>query len=157
MATTFLCIWYFNKPFFIGPLVAGQSHKQEVAAFCQQKIRRAMDETVQLLDRQSYSLLWELLLLLLRQNGTIVGTDIAELLLKDHEILKEPVVQVKGFFRFRTRNCSDANAFDITGCARNFGAWNGCCRPHFSFAPDRGVCDKEIQRIAALWPQKRCP
>ena len=44
-------------------------------------------------DHQSYVLLWELLLLLLRQNGTIVGTDIAELLLKDHEILREPVIQ----------------------------------------------------------------
>lgn len=53
-----------------------------------------MDESHFMVDRQSYILLWELLLLLLRQNGTIVGTDIAELLLKDHEILREPVVQV---------------------------------------------------------------
>ncbi len=53
-----------------------------------------MDESHHLMDRQSYILLWELLLLLLRQNGTIVGTDIAELLLKDHEILREPVIQV---------------------------------------------------------------
>ena len=57
-----------------------------------------MDDMIQLVDRQSYILLWELLLLLLRQNGTIVGTDIAELLLKDHEILKEPVVQVPEMF-----------------------------------------------------------
>ena len=70
----------------------GQTHKQQVAVFCQQKIRRAADDANQLVDRQSYVLLWELLLLLLRQNGTIVGTDIAELLLKDHEILREPVV-----------------------------------------------------------------
>lgn len=54
-----------------------------------------MDDTVQLVDRQSYILLWEFLLLLLRQNGTVVGTDIAELLLKDHEVLREPVVEVK--------------------------------------------------------------
>jgi hypothetical protein len=73
-------------------LVPGQTHKQQVAVFCQQKIRRATDDGNQLVDRQSYVLLWELLLLLLRQNGTIVGTDIAELLLKDHEILREPVV-----------------------------------------------------------------
>lgn len=79
---------------YTGPLVAGQTHKQQVAVFCQQKIRRAMDDN-QLVDRQSYLLLWELLLLLLRQNGTIVGTDIAELLLKDHEILREPIVQVR--------------------------------------------------------------
>ncbi len=74
--------------------MAGQTHKQQVAVFCQQKIRYAMDESHHLMDRQSYILLWELLLLLLRQNGTIVGTDIAELLLKDHEILREPVIQV---------------------------------------------------------------
>lgn len=72
----------------------GQTHKQQVTVFCQQKIRRATEDSHQLVDRQSYILLWELLLLLLRQNGTIVGTDIAELLLKDHEILLEPVVQV---------------------------------------------------------------
>ena len=77
-----------------GPSVPGQTHKQQVAVFCQQKIRRATEDSHQLVDRQSYVLLWELLLLLLRQNGTIVGTDIAELLLKDHEILREPVVQV---------------------------------------------------------------
>lgn len=81
-----------------GPLVPCQTHKQQVAVFCQQKIRRATEDANQLVDRQSYILLWELLLLLLRQNGTIVGTDIAELLLKDHEILKEPIVQVKRVF-----------------------------------------------------------
>ena len=79
---------------YLGPLVPGQTHKQQVTVFCQQKIRRATEDSHQLVDRQSYILLWELLLLLLRQNGTIVGTDIAELLLKDHEILLEPVVQV---------------------------------------------------------------
>lgn len=93
----------------LGPLVPGQTHKPQVIAFCQQKIRRGMDESVDIIDRPSYILLWELLLLLLRQNGTIVGTDIAELLLKDHEILRESVIQVKLLFLkaesfdFRTR------------------------------------------------------
>jgi len=68
-----------------------------VTVFCQQKIRRTIDDLPSnhpaVVDHQSYVLLWELLLLLLRQNGTIVGTDIAELLLKDHEILREPIVQ----------------------------------------------------------------
>lgn len=75
-------------------MIAGQTHKQQVTVFCQQKIRRAMEDPY-IDDRQSYVLLWELLLLLLRQNGTIVGTDIAELLLKDSDILKEsPSVHV---------------------------------------------------------------
>ncbi len=65
-----------------GPLIAGQTHKQEVMNFCQQKIRRAAEDPY-INDRQSYILLWELLLLMLRQNGTIYGSDIAELLLKD--------------------------------------------------------------------------
>jgi COPII coat assembly protein SEC16 len=65
--------------------------------FCQQKIRSAQLEESRVAenDRSSYILLWEFLLLLLRQNGTVVGTDIAELLLKDHEILKEPLIQVR--------------------------------------------------------------
>ena len=87
-----------------GPLVPGQTHKQQVAVFCQQKIRRATEDSHQLVDRQSYVLLWELLLLLLRQNGTIVGTDIAELFLKDHAILREPVVQVIVFPSFLIRS-----------------------------------------------------
>jgi len=88
----------FNYIFvYAGPLVVNQTHKQQVTVFCQQKIRRAIDHLPSnhpaVVDHQSYVLLWELLLLLLRQNGTIVGTDIAELLLKDHEILREPVMQ----------------------------------------------------------------
>ena len=55
---------------------------------------RQAESSTHLADRQSSILLWELLLLLLRQNGTIVGTDIAELLLKDHEILRDPVAEV---------------------------------------------------------------
>ncbi|TNN55503.1 Protein transport protein Sec16A [Liparis tanakae] len=37
-----------------------------------------------LLDRDSGRLLWEFIVLLCRQNGTVVGTDIADLLLKEH-------------------------------------------------------------------------
>ena len=36
-------------------------------------------------DKDSYVLLWELLILLLRQKNTIDGSDIAELLLKDRK------------------------------------------------------------------------
>jgi len=69
-----------------------ERRKSKWPSFSSKKIRRATDDGNQLVGRQSYVLLWELLLLLLRQNGTIVGTDIAELLLKDHEILRKPVV-----------------------------------------------------------------
>ena len=41
-------------------------------------------------DRDSYILLWELLILLLRQKSAIDGCDIAELLLKDRQDFKQP-------------------------------------------------------------------
>ena len=78
----------------VGPLIPGQTHKLQVINFCQQKIRKAAESSNQLTDHRSYVLLWEFLLLLLRQNGTIIGTDIAELLLNDHEIIQEPLVEV---------------------------------------------------------------
>ncbi|KAK6315705.1 hypothetical protein J4Q44_G00132290 [Coregonus suidteri] len=37
-----------------------------------------------LLDKDSAALLWDFIVLLCRQNGTVVGTDIADLLLKEH-------------------------------------------------------------------------
>ena len=43
-----------------------------------------------LVDRSSYILLWELLILLLRQKSAIDGCDIAELLLKDREDFHKP-------------------------------------------------------------------
>ena len=43
-----------------------------------------------LVDPQSYILLWELLILLLRQKSAIDGCDIAELLLKDREDFHKP-------------------------------------------------------------------
>ena len=42
------------------------------------------------MDRDSYILLWELLILLLRQKSAIDGCDIAELLLKDRHDFKQP-------------------------------------------------------------------
>ena len=43
-----------------------------------------------IVDRSSYILLWELLILLLRQKSAIDGCDIAELLLKDREDFHKP-------------------------------------------------------------------
>ncbi|XP_022244250.1 uncharacterized protein LOC106461550 isoform X2 [Limulus polyphemus] len=72
---------------FPGPLVRGRTHKNDVIHFCQRKIDHF--KSIQgLADRESFILLWELLVLILRQNGSIVGSDIAELLLANHEILK---------------------------------------------------------------------
>lgn len=74
---------------FPGPLVRPQTHKNDVIQFCMQKIQ-SFAEDPNLPDRSSHILLWELLVLMLRQNGFVSGSDIAELLLRGHNIL-EPV------------------------------------------------------------------
>lgn len=87
---------------FPGPLIRGVTHKKTIIEYCENKIRQANSQNVK--DCQSYVLMWELLILLIRQNGVskkwcsfpekvalmvvdslqmVVGTDIAELLMKD--------------------------------------------------------------------------
>ncbi|XP_067636222.1 uncharacterized protein [Eurosta solidaginis] len=78
-----------------GPLVRGLTHKKTIIEFCEEQIRMGPMETTiyakQLVCnniekyRGSYTLMWNLLILLLRQNGMVVGTDIAELLLKNQQ------------------------------------------------------------------------
>eukprot|EP00066_Takifugu_rubripes_P013663 XP_011602929.1 PREDICTED: protein transport protein Sec16A isoform X2 [Takifugu rubripes] len=68
---------------FPGPLVREETHKVDVIKFSQNKaLECARDNN--LLDRDSARLLWDFIVLLCRQNGTVVGTDIADLLLKEH-------------------------------------------------------------------------
>ncbi len=69
---------------FPGPLVIKNTHKGEVIQFCQAKIQSA-DENPRIVDKESYKLLWELLILLLRQKNAIDGSDIAELLLRGRD------------------------------------------------------------------------
>ena len=64
-----------------GPLVVGETHKNDVIKFCERKIVLARD-TEEMADRDSYILLWEMLILLLRQKGQCEGSDLADLLLK---------------------------------------------------------------------------
>ncbi|XP_057668729.1 uncharacterized protein LOC130901379 isoform X3 [Diorhabda carinulata] len=67
---------------FPGPLVKGVTHKKTIIEYCENKIRNAITgQKIQ--DVDSYILMWELLILLIRQNGMVVGADIAELLLKN--------------------------------------------------------------------------
>ncbi|XP_026709818.1 protein transport protein Sec16B-like [Athene cunicularia] len=66
---------------FPGPLVREDLHKVNVMAFCQQKIATSCDLSTQ--RGRDSALLWKLLVLLCQQNGSMVGSDTAELLLKD--------------------------------------------------------------------------
>jgi hypothetical protein len=53
---------------FPGPLIKGTTHKKTIIEYCKNKIRDATDD-LDLGDRDSYVLMWELLILLIRQNG----------------------------------------------------------------------------------------
>lgn len=77
-----------------GPLIRGLTHKKDVVEFCNQKIK-VLQQKEDVVDRDSYILLWELMILLLRQNGSVAGSDIAELLLKDHEVLRPHAVPLR--------------------------------------------------------------
>ncbi|NXE90978.1 SC16B protein, partial [Menura novaehollandiae] len=66
---------------FPGPLAREDLHKVDVMTFCQQKIDRGCDPSTQ--RGRDSSLLWKLLVLLCRQNGSMVGSDTAELLMQD--------------------------------------------------------------------------
>ncbi|NXC94130.1 SC16B protein, partial [Certhia familiaris] len=66
---------------FPGPLAREDLHKVDVMKFCQQKIATGCDLSTQ--RGRDSSLLWKLLVLFCRQNGSMVGSDTAELLMQD--------------------------------------------------------------------------
>ncbi|XP_037300127.1 uncharacterized protein LOC115454457 isoform X3 [Manduca sexta] len=61
-----------------GPLVKGVTHKQSVMSYCAARARESCAR-----DPLGHVLVWQLLALLLKQNGVVVGSDIAELLMKN--------------------------------------------------------------------------
>ncbi|XP_068808091.1 protein transport protein Sec16B isoform X2 [Struthio camelus] len=66
---------------FPGPLAREDLHKVDVMTFCQHKIATSCDLSTQ--RGRDSALLWKLLVLLCRQNGSMVGSDTAELLMQD--------------------------------------------------------------------------
>ncbi|XP_061922657.1 protein transport protein Sec16B-like [Entelurus aequoreus] len=65
---------------FPGPLTREGLHKVDAIDFARQRaLACSKDDDVQ--DRSSAALLWNILVLLCRQNGQIVGSDVAELLM----------------------------------------------------------------------------
>ncbi|XP_043839408.1 protein transport protein Sec16A isoform X5 [Dromiciops gliroides] len=74
---------------FPGPLAKDDTHKVDVINFAQNKATECL-RNENLIDKESASLLWDFIVLLCRQNGTVVGTDIAELLLRDHKTVWLP-------------------------------------------------------------------
>ncbi|XP_032089471.1 protein transport protein Sec16A isoform X2 [Thamnophis elegans] len=74
---------------FPGPLTKDDTHKVDVINYAQNKATRCSQNDA-LIDKESARLLWDFIVLLCRQNGTVVGTDIAELLLQDHKTVWLP-------------------------------------------------------------------
>uniref|UniRef100_A0A098LZ83 Protein transport protein sec16 n=1 Tax=Hypsiglena sp. JMG-2014 TaxID=1550645 RepID=A0A098LZ83_9SAUR len=74
---------------FPGPLTKDDTHKVDVINYAQNKATRCAQNEA-LMDKESARLLWDFVVLLCRQNGTVVGTDIAELLLQDHKTVWLP-------------------------------------------------------------------
>ncbi|XP_062559793.1 protein transport protein Sec16A isoform X2 [Armigeres subalbatus] len=85
-----------------GPLVKDKTHKKSVIEFCEEQLRNgpiaglghaimksrgnslnSLQSLGSNVNRGSYTLLWNYIILLLRQNGTFVGTDISELLMQN--------------------------------------------------------------------------
>ncbi|XP_062063238.1 protein transport protein Sec16A isoform X1 [Lepus europaeus] len=87
---------------FPGPLGKDDTHKVDVINFAQNKAAQCL-QSENLVDKESAGLLWDFVVLLCRQNGTVVGTDLAELLLRDHRTVWLP-----------GKSPSEANLIDFT-------------------------------------------
>ncbi|CAG7819405.1 unnamed protein product [Allacma fusca] len=96
---------------FPGPLVKGTTHKNTVIQFCQKKIKEAQHNDAQP-DKQHFVLLWELLILLLRQNGNVVGSDVAELLLKKQNT---PSDSASSSEEYQSRESSEEEEIGVNG------------------------------------------
>ncbi|XP_061490179.1 protein transport protein Sec16B isoform X2 [Rhineura floridana] len=66
---------------FPGPLIREDLHKVDVMTYCQRRAATGYDLPSN--RNRDSALLWKLLLLLCRQNGSMVGSDTAELLMQD--------------------------------------------------------------------------
>ncbi|KAH0514713.1 Protein transport protein Sec16B [Microtus ochrogaster] len=66
---------------FPGPLIREDIHKVDIMTFCQKKAAQCLKSETP--GSRDSALLWHLLVLLCRQNGSMVGSDIAELLMQD--------------------------------------------------------------------------
>ncbi|XP_038046438.1 protein transport protein Sec16A-like [Patiria miniata] len=74
---------------FPGPLIKGETHKNDVISFCNGKSTACKNST-DTPDRESASLLWDLMELVCRQNGNIMESDVSDLLLKNHPMVTSP-------------------------------------------------------------------
>ncbi|XP_007945224.1 protein transport protein Sec16A [Orycteropus afer afer] len=128
---------------FPGPLGKDDTHKVDVINFAQSKAAGCFrDES--LIDQESASLLWKFIVLLCRQNGTVVGTDIAELLLRDHKTVWLP-----------GKSPNEANLIDFTSEAVEQVEEEESGEAQLSFLTDRQTAgtdalEKDTERFREL-------
>lgn len=72
---------------FPGPLIREDIHKVDIMTFCQLKAAQSLKSETP--GSRDSALLWQLLVLLCRQNGSMAGSDIAELLMQDCKRLEK--------------------------------------------------------------------
>ncbi|XP_072764832.1 uncharacterized protein Sec16 isoform X2 [Anoplolepis gracilipes] len=77
-----------------GPLINGVTHKKTIIEYCENKIKKAMVNE-EMTDRASYILLYELMIMLIQQNGNVVGVDIAGLLLRNKDTYPHDTSKLK--------------------------------------------------------------
>ncbi|XP_005605991.1 protein transport protein Sec16A isoform X1 [Equus caballus] len=126
---------------FPGPLARDDTHKVDVINFAQNKATKCL-QNESLIDKESASLLWNFIVLLCRQNGTVVGTDIAELLLRDHRTVWLP-----------GKSPNEANLIDFTNEVLEQEEESGEAQLSFltdSQAATTNTLEKETERFREL-------
>ncbi|XP_021563816.1 protein transport protein Sec16A [Carlito syrichta] len=128
---------------FPGPLGKDDTHKVDVINFAQNKATKCL-QNENLIDKESASLLWNFIVLLCRQNGTVVGTDIAELLLRDHRTVWLP-----------GKSPNEANLIDFTNEAVEQVEEEESGEAQLSFLTDNqpvsaNLLEKETERFREL-------
>uniref|UniRef100_A0A8C3XCI2 Protein transport protein sec16 n=1 Tax=Catagonus wagneri TaxID=51154 RepID=A0A8C3XCI2_9CETA len=126
---------------FPGPLGKDDTHKVDVINFAQNKATKCL-QNESLIDKESAGLLWSFIVLLCRQNGTVVGTDIAELLLRDHRTAWLP-----------GKSPNEANLIDFTSEAVEQVEEEESGEAQLSFLTDSqaaGTLEKETERFREL-------
>ncbi|XP_062937898.1 protein transport protein Sec16A isoform X1 [Cynocephalus volans] len=128
---------------FPGPLGKDDTHKVDVINFAQNKATKCL-QNENLIDKESASLLWNFIVLLCRQNGTVVGTDIAELLLRDHKTVWLP-----------GKSPNEANLIDFTNEAVEHVEEEQSGEAQLSFLTDSPTAttnklEKETERFREL-------
>uniref|UniRef100_A0A8B9LGC7 Protein transport protein sec16 n=1 Tax=Astyanax mexicanus TaxID=7994 RepID=A0A8B9LGC7_ASTMX len=74
---------------FPGPLIKDRTHKSEVLEFIRKKHQECLQSDT-LADKETSCLIWEMMELVCKQNGKLVGTDISHLLLRNQRQPSSP-------------------------------------------------------------------